>query len=72
MEQQGAKGNMLPLSIEIPSPQKTTIRHSLLAVHHSLIASRHSLPFRLGRSLALPFHPPTKVDGYRTKPAEAG
>jgi hypothetical protein len=24
-------------------------------IHHSLIASRHSLPFRLGRSLALPF-----------------
>jgi hypothetical protein len=32
------------------------IRQSLFAVHYSLFAIRYSLPFRLGRSLALPIH----------------
>jgi hypothetical protein len=41
--------------------------------HTKLLATRYSLPFRLGRSLALPFLPHRlKSVATKTKPAKAG
>jgi hypothetical protein len=50
-----------------PPEKLLAIRYSPLATHRSLFASRHSLPFLLGRSLALPFCPPTEVGGYENE-----
>ena len=38
-----------------------------LPFHHSPIAIRYSPSFRLGRSLALPFCPPTEVGVYQNE-----
>ncbi len=69
-------------------PFAVTIRYSLFATRHSpftircrfticrshsLLATRYSLPFRLGRSLALPFFAHRlKSVATKTKPAKAG